>query len=237
MIHLNDLIGVAQALAAGQSPTAEDLALAVQYQKIAVATERNDGEFNLPLLRLLQPWLDARVFQAWQAGERELAIAVAAGAIGVVHRLEEARQLFYTRLEMAPERLDFSEAPDCFVAPSGIHGEGLYARKDFARNAIVADYHHNFPTWPIVPYTHIHRLPQIYQRAWFVGVDQETFRVVSFNSTFMRANHSRQPNTIWSPENHTLTANQLIPAGTEITFDYRLEVAPPFMKDNLPAWA
>ena len=88
-----------------------------------------------------------------------------------------------------------------------------------------------------MPYVQLKCLPQIRALSWFVGESQTICRIASPDSVFMRANHSRKPNTNWQPNTQQLIANQPIAIGDEITFDYRLEIGPDFLKDHPPIWA
>lgn len=143
----------------------------------------------------------------------------------------------YGFLEQEPTRLDFSEAPHCLVGLSRVHGEGLFAGRIFYPGEIVADYQASFTKWVRVPYARLADLPLVHKRSWFVGESLDYLRVASPTSAFMRANHDRRPNTIWDTVLKRLTAYKFISVGEEITYDYRLEVGPPSLKDSPPQWA
>ena len=136
---------------------------------------------------------------------------------------------------LKPPRLAFTEAPDCLVGLSRIHGEGLFARRNFRSGEVVCNYAASFEKWRLCLYKDI---PDSYMaQCWFVGVSETECRLGDPESVFMRCNHSRDANCLWLPLEHTLVANRYIPAGTEITDDYRLDIAPPAFKAAPPPWA
>jgi hypothetical protein len=134
-------------------------------------------------------------------------------------------------------RLDFTEAPRCLIGCSSIHGEGLFAGAQFKPGDLVADYRHTFQKWNRVPYTELLTLHAAHDLCWFVGESEEYMRIAAGNSAFMRANHSRTPSTHWSPEKRVLVATRVIRVGDEVTYDYRLECGPSWMKNAPPHWA
>ena len=132
------------------------------------------------------------------------------------------------------EDIDFAEAPKCGVGSSRLcDGQGLFALQKIKVGEIVADYSHS--TWKRAPFS---SLPKSHRTTcWWVGINKKEALLAAPTSLFMRANHSRTPNTLWNPKKKTLTANQPILPGDEITYDYRLEIAPLTIKQNPPAWA
>ena len=101
----------------------------------------------------------------------------------------------------------------------------------------MADYAAAFETWWSLPWQALNQLPQVHARCWFVGESLATMRVVRKGSVFMRANHRRRPSTTWDPLKKPLRANQPLATGSEITFDYRLEIGPDWLKHQPPVWA
>lgn len=140
-------------------------------------------------------------------------------------------------MELLNKRINYTETPECRIGCSTIHGEGLFAGRDFRVGELVSDYSRSFEMWKRVPYRVIPTLSPIAELAWFVGESEEFARVASSNSSFMRANHACKPNTLWSPQGKTLVAIMPIPVGAEITYDYRLEITPEWMREKRPSWA
>jgi SET domain-containing protein len=133
------------------------------------------------------------------------------------------------------EEINFQEAPSCAVGRSSIQGQGLYALKNFKKGEIVADYSNSSEQWKLCKFTAI---PKKYRETcWWIGETLESALLASPESAFMRANHSRTPNTTWMPNQKKLLANRLIKCGEEITYDYRLEIAPAHIKSKPPKWA
>jgi SET domain len=135
------------------------------------------------------------------------------------------------------EDIHFFEAPKCGVGQSKIdmNGHGLFALYSFEEGEIVANYYDSSKSWEVVNFKDI---PQDYKDAsWWVGVDKSTALLGAKESIFMRANHSKDPNTHWDIEKKTLTAKRKISPGEEITYDYRLEIAPDEVKSSPPSWA
>ena len=131
------------------------------------------------------------------------------------------------------EDIHFKEAPSCGVGQSKIQGQGLFALRDFQPGDTVADY-----SGSNVQECGFDSMPEKYKQAcWWVGASKETALLFPPESAFMRANHSRNPNCLWEPEEKTLTAIRAIPAGEEITYDYRKEIAPESWKSSPPPWA
>ena len=132
------------------------------------------------------------------------------------------------------EGLDFQEAPHCAVGQSTIcASQGLFALRKFSLDDVVVDYSdadwsrclfENIPTW-------------YRNHDWWIGESEATCLLGALTSVFMRANHSRTPNTYWNTAQRKLTALRDIQPGEEITYDYRLELAPPHFKCNPPPWA
>lgn len=136
---------------------------------------------------------------------------------------------------LPPVRLDYSEAPHCSVGLSLIHGDGLFATQPLPKGAVVANYAHTLRRWTEIPYA---RLPAaVKELCWFVGLSETTCRIGAQDSVFMRANHSRTPNCLWLPRAFKLIALRPISAGEEVTYDYRLEIAPAEDKAHPPSWA
>ena len=126
----------------------------------------------------------------------------------------------------------FEEAPGCAVGLSE-YGQGLFSLRDFAVGSVVVDYS-NTPIKEVA----FEDLPEEVKAChWWVGKDETTAEVFPPESLFMRANHSRSCNCTWDRENRRLIACRVIRPGDEVTFDYRLEVAPGSIKDNPPDWA
>ena len=98
----------------------------------------------------------------------------------------------------------------------------------------MVDYSKRANTWRLRPHEDLGE--DCREFMWWVGITDKFVRVAGQESLFMRANHSRKPNTEWDPVNCTLTANQFIVTGDEITFDYRKEIAPDSVKTNRPEW-
>jgi SET domain-containing protein len=133
------------------------------------------------------------------------------------------------------ENINFDESPNCAVGKSHIEGQGLFALKKFKKGETVADYSKASKAWEKCQFTNI---PKKYKEtAWWIGLNKKFALLAKPESSFMRANHSRTPNTNWEPEKMTLTANTAIKPGEEITYDYRKEIAPESVKSNPPPWA
>jgi len=133
------------------------------------------------------------------------------------------------------ENINFDECPDCAIGKSQIQGQGLFALKIFKRGEVVADYSLSSQNWEKCQFE---KIPLKYKEtAWWIGLTKDFALLAKAESSFMRANHSRTPNTNWDPEKMTLTANRTIQPGEEITYDYRKEIAPDNVKSNPPRWA
>ncbi len=137
---------------------------------------------------------------------------------------------------MVRDEIDFSEAPACGVGASGLcPGQGLFALRLIRKGEIVCNYGETSRHWRPVPFREI---PDDYRSScWWVGASEEVALLAAKESSFMRANHSGNPNTHWDTRSRTLTAERDISPGEEITFDYRLEVAPAWLKESPPSWA
>jgi SET domain-containing protein len=133
------------------------------------------------------------------------------------------------------ENIDFEECPHCGVGKSKISGQGLFALKLFKQGEVVADYMKSSKLWKKCSFKNI---PQQYQETcWWVGQSRRTALLARAESPFMRANHSRNPNTLWDPQKMKLIALKSIQPGEEITYDYRREIAPNYLKSKPPIWA
>jgi SET domain-containing protein len=133
------------------------------------------------------------------------------------------------------EDINFDECPDCGVGKSKHQGQGLFALKKFKKGDIVANYSIAAKTWKKCAFK---KIPEKYrQTSWWVGLSKSYALLAKAESSFMRANHSRTPNTDWKPKKMILIANKNIKPGEEITFDYRMEIAPESVKSNPPPWA
>jgi hypothetical protein len=133
------------------------------------------------------------------------------------------------------EDIHFEEAPNCAIGKSGIcDGQGLFALKSFFPCDVVVDYSNNFQNWTTCSFEDIpdeHR-----QYMWWVGIDNTECKLAFSQSAFMRANHSKNPNTDWFPKQKQLIANKTIFPGEEITYNYTKEIAPLSIKLNVPSW-
>jgi hypothetical protein len=134
------------------------------------------------------------------------------------------------------EDIHFEEAPHCGVGKSQVcEGQGLFALKRFQPKERVASYQ---ITQNLRKEYTFSRIPKhARETCWWVGKNQEVAEVFPPESLFMRANHSRKPNCRWNPREQTITALREIVPGEEITYDYRLEIAPPEIKSHPPDWA
>jgi SET domain-containing protein len=111
----------------------------------------------------------------------------------------------------------------------------LFSLKKFKKGEVVADYSKASKTWEKCEFN---KIPKKYKEtAWWIGLNKKIALLAKAESSFMRANHSKNPNTDWEPEKMMLTANKTIQAGDEITYDYRREIAPKSVKSNPPPWA
>lgn len=134
------------------------------------------------------------------------------------------------------ENIHFQEAPFCAAGKSHLcDGQGLFALKAFRRGEMVASYSETSPLRASYPFDEIP--PAALATSWWIGKTTAVAEVFPPESLFMRANHSRDPNCFWDTAQQTLTALREILPGEEITYDYRLEIAPPSIKANPPAWA
>ena len=228
---------VLQQLASGSIPGSADMVAAVSPSTENKYQGHRDYVYHPDVVKALVPYLTKEVYDVFQETLAGVAAACKVGLVGCVSGADEVQRIFDQIIETEPLRLEFSEAPNCFVGLSGVHGEGLFAGRAFSVGETVADYGTSFLKWFRVPYANLDALPHVHDRSWFVGESLEFCRVASPTSVFMRANHARQPNTGWNPAARRLTATQPIAAGDEITYDYRLEVGPPSLKDHPPAWA
>ena len=130
--------------------------------------------------------------------------------------------------------IDFSEGPGCAVGQSyGDRGQGVFAIKLFMRGDIVIDYSKTSQNWELRRFRDIPREHQVHN--WWVGESMELALLGSPDSLFMRVNHDNNPNTYWNTTERHLAANRMILPGQEITFDYRLQIAPPYFKCR-PEW-
>jgi len=133
------------------------------------------------------------------------------------------------------EDIHFEEAPLCAIGKSRISGQGLFALKNFRPGEVVCNYSKGAKSWKKCKFTEI---PNAYKKScWWVGKSTRIALLASPKSSFMRANHSRTPNTLWDPKKMKLTAITNINCGEEITYDYRKEIAPKSLKANPPSWA
>jgi len=136
---------------------------------------------------------------------------------------------------MIRPNIDFSESPQCAVGQSQFQGQGLFTLKQIKKGEIVIDYNNTSTLWEKVKFED---MPSINKEScWWVGIDTKYCLLASPESSFMRANHSRNPNLQWYPKEKILLAIGDIKAGEELTFDYRLEIASQAIKQNPPPWA
>ena len=133
------------------------------------------------------------------------------------------------------EHIDFTEAPYCAVGEYKNGGQALFALKSFDIGEEVANYSSTIPKCIRVKFEDIP--PEHLDMCWWVGLSEDIACLFPRDSVFMRANHSSNPNTKWFPLEYKLVASQIINVGDEITFDYRLEIAPPSVKNHPPIWA
>jgi hypothetical protein len=132
--------------------------------------------------------------------------------------------------------IEFLEAPHCGVGKSTVcPGQGLFALSNFKEGEVVADYSQTAKKWQRAPFN---KMPQVARDCcWWVGESKEIALIARPESLFMRANHSKTPNTEWDVQNKKLVAIREIKTGEEIFYDYRKEIAPPEIKDKPPSWA
>ena len=134
------------------------------------------------------------------------------------------------------ENIDFTEAPRCAVGKSTVcDGQGLFAMSVFEPGDIVADYSETSKAWEKTPFDKITGIAK--ETCWWIGESTENALVAKPESLFMRANHSRNPNTLWDVNSRKLIALKRISPAEEIFYDYRREVAPAYMKQAPPPWA
>ena len=133
------------------------------------------------------------------------------------------------------QELDFNEAPFCSVGKSTVcEGQGLFALKLFLPKSIVVDYSINYKCWKNCLFEEMPEFNQKYM--WWVGVNEQECKLANWNSLFMRANHSKTPNTEWNLKTKQLIAIASIFPGEEITYNYQKEIASPSIKLNPPVW-
>jgi hypothetical protein len=98
--------------------------------------------------------------------------------------------------------------PDTTIAPSGTHGHGLFAARDFSAGEVLG---------------HLdgQRVP------WSVYVRRQDILVIRpFRTRYYYINHSRGPNLRVEESPLRLIALRDIPAGAELLLDYRAEPLP-----------
>lgn len=133
------------------------------------------------------------------------------------------------------ENINFTEAPNCSIGQYKNGGQSLFALKQFEIGEEVANYSSTISKCVKVKFNEI---PIEYlNMCWWIGLSEEIACLFPRESVFMRANHSERPNTQWFPLEFRLIALTTINAGEEITYDYRLEIAPQSIKDHPPIWA
>jgi SET domain len=127
----------------------------------------------------------------------------------------------------------FDDAPGCVVGQSLIRGagRGLFANKNFLAGDTVVDY--SIVDWQRVRFTDLS--PKDLRSLHFVGLDTEYCLRTDQAIKFWLANHSSDPTCHWDRDRMRLVAMPDIQCGTEITFNYLLEVKPQWLEK--PDWA
>jgi SET domain-containing protein len=123
----------------------------------------------------------------------------------------------------------FDNAPSCEPGVSSIHGYGLFARETIPRGQVIVDF--SDPTaYREVPASSLDlwRL----RGCKFTAIDEEKCLVSDRFTKYSLLNHSRTPNAALDLRSRVVYALDDIPAGSEVTVDYRGEPVPP----NVAPW-
>lgn len=115
----------------------------------------------------------------------------------------------------------------CKIAPSPIHGVGVFALKDIPQNTIVF---RSDIEWVKVPITILNRIdPEVAtlykqflrqdKEAECIYVPQEGFSSIGIS---FYLNHSTTPNCKYDIESNFIITKTAILAGKELTYDYRV---------------
>ena len=112
-------------------------------------------------------------------------------------------------------------APDCYVAESGIHGRGLFAGRDFDRGEVVLDYAIDLDKWKLVKFEDLD--PWRIANEQFIGLSSRICLTTESFCKFSYVNHSRKPNCWCDFTNFVLHPMRPVKKGEEITIDYRTE--------------
>lgn len=123
-------------------------------------------------------------------------------------------------------------APNCHVATSPIHGHGLFSSVIFEKGDIVVDYSMHLGIWKTIQFKDL--TEEEIERCWWIGLDNFFCQVPTEDHKFFFANHSDSPNCRWDRVRRKLIANQLIGVNTEITYNYKEEISPKWLKK--PSW-
>ena len=113
---------------------------------------------------------------------------------------DKSDPLFVKTQQKMREDICFDEAANCGVGRAEMgKGQVLFALKDFSIGETVADYSISSQKWSRVPFSAVPRTHK--EICWWVGESLETAILAPPGSLFIRANHSRAPNTAWNLRN------------------------------------
>lgn len=108
--------------------------------------------------------------------------------------------------------------PFTFVAPSEIHGEGLFAEIGFREGQILG-------TLDGQVVRHAEH-PEVFDEEWNPITD-ELLLVRGVPTKYGKINHSRNPNCVIEERDMSIRAARAIEAGEELTLDYLARPLPP----------
>lgn len=111
------------------------------------------------------------------------------------------------------------------ISKSSIHAFGLFANTDIPVDTLLAILDGQVVPW--IVYKEINNLTRDAYNEWN-AISNDMLLVRRFRTKYSFINHSRSPNCFISNNNGVLSARSLsfIPAGDEMTLDYRYEPLP-----------
>ena len=116
-----------------------------------------------------------------------------------------------------------------YIAPSKIHGYGLFAKVDIDKSDILCILDGQIVSWSLYKKLAENLQDKIkapYDEYFFMewnALDEETLLVRSLRTKYSYINHSRTPNVKLIKYPLRIVATSDIKRGTEITLDYRCE--------------
>ena len=116
-----------------------------------------------------------------------------------------------------------------YTSSSNISGVGTFSSIEIHSGSVL-EYDTSF--WESINF---HDVDKIEDLNW-MGVTDEKAKIIPEGSFLRYMNHSDTPNLTWNPKLCIFVSSYFIPKHTELTYDYNLEIAPSFIKENKPNW-